>query len=254
MLIDLESLQDERSKAMKLLNNISSLNSQSFNLSELKTDKTQFIESPSMRAAEKQNEFEPSARSTALGRAARSSGRRADMFMDDIGEIMQSSSCEAVKKRYRDSIAGNPHDRPYRTTMSTDMNASTASSFYGRANGAAKAQCIRLSDESFKPGEEFNAALDQEELEHEQENATIPGYDANKRKSSLSDATNQPEYSFGAHCNQYQNDNIWNLYGNPSPPKKSRVPLIDMTNDEVSVVDGTMMNDTNIKRMLSELD
>lgn len=204
-------------------------------------------------SVDQQDEFEPSARSTGL-RSQASGSRRYDM-MQDIGDIMQTSTSQAVQKRFRESLASN--ERPYRTTMSTDMNASGASSYFGREARAAKSQCVRLSEESFQPGEDFGAQLAQGELEHEQENMTIPGYDADKaRKSSLNDteAENPPEMSFGAHCNQYKNDDIWDIYSNPSPPKKSRVPLIDVTNDELSIADGTLgpITDKRIKKMLSE--
>lgn len=203
---------------------------------------------------EKKSEFEPSARSTGL-RSTTSSSKKFDMDLD-IDSLLRSSICGNVQKefQYRQSMANqNQENRPYRTTMTTDMNASTKSSFWGRQSGnASKAE--NFSDESFKPGEEFNALLDKEELEHEQENATIPGYDAEKARKSSMGQSNEPEMSFGAHCNQYQNDNIWQLYSQPSPPKKSRVPLVDVTIDEMSMTNGTMsyLNDTNLRKMISK--
>lgn len=110
-----------------------------------------------------------------------------------------------------------------------DKRLKSKAANYFRKNGSANAPVLSVeSVELFTPGEELIAKLHQEEIAREKENAAIlPGDFITTRR-------------FETQCVKFQTENIREVFPHPSPPKKSRAPLIDLTNHEVSVVDGTM--------------
>lgn len=236
--------------------------SPSFNLSDLKTDKTQYLGSPKHPDNAHKSDFEPSeflARSTALKENQKNIKKieKFDMMMMDIDDIMRTSVCKEVKDRFRESLANRPSSssRPFedkhpRTTMTTDMNSSGASSFWAKPNG----QNASMSNESFKPAEELVEKLYQDEIEHEQQFAVIPRVDPAKApgNSNWTEMSQHepPEMSFGVYAKQYQKDNIRDIYSGMSPPKKSRNSKVDTTNDEMSLGEDGTIDGSHIRRMI----
>lgn len=234
-----------------------------FNLSDFKTDRTQYFDSPKQFSESKNAGFEPSeitARSTTL--KSSQSGNKAMGMMLDIDEIMRTSECQEVRNKYRESIANRPsripEERSYRATMTNDANSTSSSSFWDHAKIAQSSFSDKNAtignSESFKPAEQMMDQLYKDQLQQEQEYAAIPRADSSKSNSNWQDSIsqNQPEMSFGAYFNKFgtQSD-IREIYNAESPPKRSnRMPMVDLTNESV-VEDSVNVSSFNqIRKML----
>jgi hypothetical protein len=230
-------------------NNVSrkSFNPNSFNISDLKCDKTQYFESPQKAEPVMDHAFEPSARSTVVKHTLNSN--KALGMMLDIDDIMRSSACREVQDKYRQSIAFIPEERiseykEMRTTMGNENDSilsGNSSWSQMKVNQCSfQGKNISLSDESFKPAEEMVSELYKDQIQHDKEYADIPETSQTVSNSLWEDKSriNQTEMSFGAYCRQFNNDeDIDEICEKKDTPQRfeDRVPLVDLTNNEMSL-------------------
>ena len=209
----------------------------SFNLSDLRADKTMYFDSPQNSIS---NQFkspfkasEISARSTALNLPVRK-------FEDtDFDEIMRTSVSADVRNKYRESIGMGRLSSMPRTAdvslRSTNGEPQKANeSFWGPGNVYAsrfKGQNQSMQSEEFRPAEEMTEKMRTDERDQEQEYATIPNIDLAESSSWEDRTKRQPEVSFGAYCKPFL-FNSSDVFGEK--------PIREQRNDRVAMVDVEM--------------
>lgn len=239
---------------------------QTFNLSDLKTDKTMYFESPQNNNSNKNHRspFEPSeisARSTTLIRK-NIPNRNFDM---DFDEIMRTSVSADVRSKYRESIGmgrlsslPRTADMSLRTSFGSNNNQKNSGDFWDAAKVSTNSfngqNCSAMSDD-FRPAEEMVEKLKEDEFEQEQEFATIPHVPiATDQTTWESRSSRQPEMSFGAYCQDFL-PNIRDLYGNNRSPAKrtNRVAMVDDDEDSPSGNESGRLGMTHLKKLISKL-
>ncbi|CRK90389.1 CLUMA_CG004070, isoform A [Clunio marinus] len=219
-------LQEERLKAQELLKNSNHLapSSKSFNLSDLKTDKTQYFESPTNQ------KFEPSeisARSTALNRKQILNETFTDM---DFDEIMRTSASSVVRDKYRQSMGRlsfmpRTADMSLRTSISSNTR-NTGMDFWDQAEVSMQSfdgKNVTAQDESFKPAEEMEEKMQEDDMEQQKEFALdmsqlqkyIKNYDTPEMKNMV--------LNFGKSINELSNDVQEEAKANPKVRHLSRI-------------------------------
>lgn len=240
-----------------------------FNLSDLKTDKTQYFESPYNK--DRRSPFKPSEMS-ARSTLKQVSTKKALSDLD-FDEIMRSSSSEAVRNKYRESL-GMGRLSAYPRTADMSLRSSVSSNntprhskvddgkedFWGKtkfvSSGFGSKNCS-VSSDNFKPAEEMAERMQQDEEVHDQEFATIPRNKANCVDTNWEEnnSMRQPEMSFGQYANYYYKGNdIREIYSGKSPSKdRKRVALLEMSNMETTSDEPSrLLNTNNLQKLISK--
>lgn len=236
-----------------------------FNLSDLKADKTIYFESPqNSNSRNQRSPFEPSeisARST-LHKNVPNNRYVNDM---DFDEIMRTSVSSDVRSKYRESIGmgrlsflPRTADMSLRTSIASSCNQKTSDDFWDAAKistNSFNGRNMSVSSECFRPAEEMVEQLKVDEIEQEQEFATIPNIQPVTDQTTWEErASRQPEMSFGAYCQDFLPVKIRDVYNNKSPAKRNnRVAMVDVTNDDDSSNEGSRIGAAHIQKLISEL-
>lgn len=239
---------------------------QKFNLSDLKADKTQYFESPYNHS--KRSPFKPSemsARSTLNQKSTKQA------FSDiDFDEIMRTTSSEAVRNKYRESIGmGRLSSFPRTADMSLRSSVSSNVARHSRidskedlwdnvqvAPSTFSSKNCSVSSDCFKPAEDMAERMRQDEEEQEREYAPIPRVNQttnNETNWEERGSMRQPEMSFGQYANCfYKGNDIREIYSGKSPSKdRKRVALIEMSQMETSA-DSNRLNTNHLQKMISK--
>jgi hypothetical protein len=176
----------------------------------------------------------------------------------DFDEIMRSSSSEAVRNKYRESLANGRISNFPKTTESSFRSSITNNENYRTTSTAGKkdfwdeaqpsfssftGKNLTYSNEEFTPAEHMALQLDEDEKMQEMEYAVIPR--VNKAQEETinweNNVSRQPEMSFGQYCmDKIRQNNIREIYSNASPPKRQdRIPLVELSANDT----GLMLND-----------
>lgn len=253
---------------MDLLNYAKSQQQKVFNLSDLKSDKTQIMDSPNHNNrtghSEAKSPFKPSeisARSTLA--QIRVNDKTFSDF--DFDEIMQSSTSAAVRSKYRESIGATrmssvpkTADMSLRSTITSSApRHSELNDFWDKAqvssnsfNGAN----MSVASADFNAGNEnLSEMFGNDEIEQKKEFAPIPVPRTNSNESNWENQSMQPEMSFGRYAHQFvKNNNIRDLYGNKSPPKRSKgMPLVELSNIETPQP-SSRLGTTQLRKIISK--
>lgn len=245
--------------------------SNNFDLSDLKTDKTQYLD----RTQSKSNPnspFEPkeiSARSTHI----QSHSKMAKL---DFDEIMKNSVSEAVRNKYRESLAvgrlsqypriSEASSRASINSKATENNRTTSTShrndFWDEAQPSFSSftgKNLTYSNEEFIPAENMTEQLNEDEKMQEMEYAVIPKVTKVPDQTlnwESSTVARQPEMSFGQYCMEKvkQND-IRDIYNAASPPKRQdRIPLVEVTCNESALSMDNLMDSKTVEKLISNLN
>jgi len=211
-------------------------------LSDIKNDKTQYLNRTDQLKSVKNSPFDPkeiSARSTHI----QSKPKFKQM---DSDEIMKSSSSEAVRNEYRDILAVKyisnlPETTDSRSSISRNENVRTTSTackerdFWDETNisiwSLAENDTSGLNDEDVTPAEHMALQLEQDEKIQEMESAANPRVNKVQEETLNweNNLSRQPNMSFGQYCeDEIKQSNIREVYSNVSPPKRQdRIPLVD---------------------------
>lgn len=95
-----------------------------------------------------------------------------------------------------------------------------------------------VASDGFAPGEQMINQLEEDEMEQQNEFATLPNVQktlSNESNWENRNSMRQPEMSFGQYAQNYLGGNdIRNIYGNKSPAKRNRVALVELDNTEAA--------------------
>lgn len=236
---------------------------QSFNLSDLKADKTQYFESP------KQSPFEPSeisARSTTLIHKNVPTGARSsesNPFFDNEFDAIMRSSTAAVKSMYRESMGRlsvfpRTADMSLRTSISSYNPKISGGDFWDEAmvsTNSFAGKNYSMASDDFKPAEQMAEKMQEDEISQEQEYATVPQIQkSNSTETNWEERSmmRQPEMSFGQYCNDFLGtNNIREVYGNKSPAKRNRVALVELDTID-SPRDSNRLELSHLQRLISK--
>ena len=220
-----------------------------FNLSDIKNDKTQYLDKTDQLRSVQNSPFEPkeiSARSTHI-QSKQKCGKL------DFDEIMKTSSSEAVRNKYRESLAVNrlsnfpkTTDSSFRSSISfkskeivRTTSTTSRKDFWDEVTPSCSSligKNLTYSNEEFTPAEDMALQLDEDEKMQEMEYAAMPR--VNKVQEDTvnweNNISRQPEMSFGQYCmDRIKPSNIWEVYGQASPPKgQDRIPLVEISGND----------------------
>lgn len=221
-----KTLQEERARAQQVLNSAKE-QVRGFNLSDLKSDKTQSFSfnSPLNRQRSPFKPSEMSGRSTLLKKYPPSNA-----FQDmDYDEIMKTSSSAAVRNKYRESLGMSSISelRTANTSMRSSVatNSSVNRDFWDQARVSTASFCgknVSLgSNDSFKPAEQMKWDFNE-----------CTNNDSNWENGT----TKTPEMSFGKYAQLHVGKNdVRDLYSKTSPVKKARCPLVEISANETPI-------------------
>lgn len=203
-------------------------------MSDLKSDKTLYLE----KTPNKTQQQDPISPFETKEISARSTTFKNNY---DFDAIMQTSLSAAVRNKYRESMStGRLSAVPSKSNQSSgnqrdfwdyedDINPSF-SSLTGKN--------ITYSNEDFRPAEEMVDQLDEDEKMQEMEYADIPVIKVNEmsnwEENQAVSSSRGTEMSFGQYCaKNIRADNIRDVYGNKSPPRRqNRVALVELSTNE----------------------
>ncbi|CAG9802725.1 unnamed protein product [Chironomus riparius] len=230
-----------------------------FDLSDIKNDKTQYLDRTELRSVQN-SPFEPkeiSARSTQIQ-------TKQKFGQLDFDEIMKSSSSEAVRNKYRESLAvgrmsnfPKTNDSSFRSSISNKNSeivrtTSTVSrkDFWDDANPSFSSftgKNLTYSNEEFTPAENMAFQLEEDEKMQEMEYAVIPRVNKATEETGNweNNVSRQPEMSFGQYCmEKIKQSNIREVYSNVSPPKRQdRIPLVELSTNDSSIMMNELQKD-----------
>lgn len=181
----------------------------------------------------------------------------------DFDEIMKTSRSEKVLAKYRMSIGMKSFtsvprtaDMSLRTSMSS-MNPrnSERDDFWDEAmvsTNSFTGKNISLASSEFTPAEDLEDRLQEDQAEQEYEFCAIPPVQkTNSNETNWQDRTTRTqEMSFGQYF--HGTDNIRDIYGNKSPPKRrNRVALVELSNRE-SPADPARHGLSNLQELISK--
>ena len=246
-----------------------------FDLSDIKNDKTQYLDRTDHLRSVQNSPFEPkeiSARSTHI-QSKQKFGQL------DFDEIMKSSSSEAVRNKYRESLAvgrmsnfPKTNDSSFRSSISNKNSeivrtTSTISrkDFWDDANPSFSSftgKNLTYSNEEFTPAENMAFQLEEDEKMQEMEYAVIPRVNTVPEETVNweNNVSRQPEMSFGQYCmDKMKQSNIREVYSNASPPKRQdRIPLVELSTNDSSIMINELKKDGKfdqnyIEKLISKL-
>lgn len=237
-----------------------------FNLSDLKSDKTQIIESPNHNNrthSEAKSPFKPSeisARST-LAQIKVNDKTFSDF---DFDEIMRSSTSEAVRNKYRESIGATRMSSIPRTADMSLKSTITSSAprhsevndFWDQAQISTNSFTganMSVASADFNVGENVSEVFRKDEVEQQKEFAPIPVPRSNSNETNWENQSMQPEMSFGRYAHEFVKlNNIRDIYSNKSPPKRSKgMPLVELSNIETPQP-GNRSNTAHLRKIIRE--
>lgn len=245
-----------------------------FDLSDMKNDRTRYLDKSQQVKSTQNSPFEPremSARSTQI----QSNAKFGNL---DFDEIMKTSSSEAVRSKYRESLAvgrlsnfpktsdtsyrssiSAKNNQNVRTTFTKDPSEDQRKDFWDDANPSFSSftgKNLTYSNEEFTPAENMGARLDEDEKMQEMEYAAMPqvGKVQEETLNWENIQSRQPEMSFGQYClEKVKQNNIREIYNAASPPKRQdRIPLVELTGNESAVV-GDLFDSKNVEKIISKL-
>jgi len=244
-----------------------------FDLSDIKNDKTQYLDRTDQLKSVQNSPFEPkeiSARSTHI-QSKQKFGQL------DFDEIMKSSSSEAVRNKYRESLAvgrisnlPKTTDSSFRSSVSTNEVVRTTSTagqkdFWDEANPSFSSfigKNLTYSNEEFTPAEHMALQLEEDEKMQEMEYAAIPRVNKVQEETLNweNNLSRQPEMSFGQYCmDKIKQGNIREVYSNASPPKRQdRIPLVELSGNDTGLMINNLKKDgqydmKNVEDLISKL-
>ncbi|XP_070492689.1 uncharacterized protein [Chironomus tepperi] len=264
----------ERNQGHKFLNPKEA--SWNFDLSDIKNDKTQYLDKTDQLKSAPNSPFEPKEIS------ARSTHIKSKQMLDqlDFDQIMKSSSSEAVRNKYRESLAvgrisnfPKTNESSFRSSISSKNNeivrtTSTASrkDFWDDANPSFSSftgKNITYSNEEFTPAEHMAFQLEEDEKMQEMEYAVIPRVNKIQEETINweNNVSRQPEMSFGQYCmDKMKQSNIREVYSNISPPKRQdRIPLVELSANDSSIMLNELKKDgkydtKNLEMLIKKCD
>lgn len=191
---------------------------------------------------------------------------------------MKSSSSEAVRNKYRESLAvgrmsnvSKPNESSFRSSISSKNNeiGRTTSTidqkdFWDDGNPSFSSftgKNLTYSNEEFIPAENMAFQLEEDEKMQEMEYAVIPRVNKVQEETVNweNNISRQPEMSFGQYCmNKIQQSNIREVYTNASPPKRQdRIPLVELSANDSSIMIKNLKKDgkydtKNLEQLISK--
>lgn len=237
-----------------------------FDLSDIKNDKTQYLDKTPHLKSNPNSPFEPKEIS------ARSTHIQPKKVSLDFDEIMNTTKSEAVRNKYRESLEvrrlSTLQKAPNRTYNASPQNTNENSirttsnkrDFWDDTNpvySSFVANNNTFSNEEFVPAEEMAGRLEEDEKLQEMEHAAIPRKNINCEDTLNweNNLSRQPEMSFGQYCmNQIMQTNIRDIYGSTSPPKlnNERIPLIPISENENSLTNSDFYDSRNLEKIISK--
>lgn len=233
-----------------------------FNWSDLKIDKTQFLDKTPNRSSIQKQQNSPfehkeiSARSTAI----KNGSKRAAL---DFDSLMKSSLSAAVQSKYRESMStGRLSVMSMSSAKRSDQKMDDVWENQNQCNFSVSQKNMTFSSEDFAPAEEMASRLAEDERMHDMEYAAIPRMQGREtytveNESNWEDSAmrRQPEMSFGKYASKFNASNIRDIYSKKSPPpRENREAFVELsTNEQTSDFDtSSRLDSIRLEKFISK--